>query len=116
MTDLEELLNLLAVQIDGGKAANTDLVINLDFKDRGEKATLILKNGALTNRVGYQAKSPDAAIAIDKIDFVNIVLGSSSLDELVKNGKATVKGDATALSRLVEVTGKGDKFFHIVEP
>lgn len=116
MTDLEELLDLLAVQIDGEKAANTDLVINLDFKDRGEKATLILKNGALTNRVDYQAKSPNAAISIDKIDFINIVLGNNSLEELVKNGKATVKGDATTLSKLVGVTGKADKFFNIIEP
>ena len=116
MTDLEELLDLLAVQVNGEKAAGKELVINLNFKNKDEKATLILKNGALTNRIGYQAEKATANITINKIDFINVILGNTTLDTLVKDKKATVNGAVTALSELVNVTDKPDKYFNIVEP
>lgn len=116
MTGLEELLDLLAVQINGEKAAGKELVINLFFKDKNEKASLILKNGALTNRVGHHAQKSTADITVNKIDFINIVLGNTSIEELIKNQKATVKGSVSALSELIKVTDKADKHFNIVEP
>lgn len=116
MTDLEELLDLLAVQINGEKAAGKELVINLNFKDKSEKATLILKNGALTNRVGSHSARPMSEISIDKIDFINVMLGNTTLERLTQNNKATVKGSPSALSELVGATDKSDKYFNIVEP
>lgn len=116
MTNSEELLDLLAVQISGEKATGKELTINLFFKDKNEKASLILKNSALTNRVGYQSRKATAEITIDKIDFVNVMLGNTTLDELIKDKKATVKGSVTALSDLLKVTDKPDKHFNIVEP
>ncbi len=116
MTDSEELLDLLAVQINGEKAAGKELVINLFFKDRNEKASLILKNSALTNRVGYQSRKATADITIDKMDFINVMLGNTTLDELIKDKKASVEGSITALSDLLKVSDKSDKYFNIVEP
>ena len=116
MTGLEELLDLLAVQIDGEKAAGKEMAINLNFKDRGENASLILKNGALTNRIGYQIPDATANIAIDKIDFIKVMLGEASLEVLVRENKAEIEGMVTILSDLKSVTSPADKYFNIVEP
>lgn len=116
MTGLEELLDLLAVQIDGAKAAGCEMNINLNFRDKGVKAALILKNGALTNRIGYQVPDAIADITIAKKDFVNVMLGNITLEKLIKEKKAGVKGSSTALADLLKVTGKPDKHFNIVEP
>lgn len=116
MTDEEELFDLLAVQIDGEKAAGEELVINLTFKDRNKYATLILKNGALTNRIGFKSPQATADISINKIDFINIMMGNMTLEDLVKDKKAEVKGKATVLLDLLKCTGKPDKHFNIIEP
>lgn len=116
MTGLEELLDLLAVQIDGEKAAGKEMAINLNFKDRGENASLILKNGPLTNRIGYQIPDATANIAIDKIDFIKVMLGETSLEVLVRENKAEIEGMVTILSDLKSVTSPADKYFNIVEP
>lgn len=116
MTGLEELLDLLAVQIDGEKATGKEMTINLNFKDRGENASLILKNGALTNRIGYQIPDATANIAIDKIDFIKVMLGETSLEVLVRENKAEIEGMVTILSDLKSVTSPADKYFNIVEP
>ena len=116
ITGLEDLLDFLAVQIDGEKAAGKELVVNLNFKDKNEKATLILKNGALTNRIGYEAPEATADITMNKIDFIHVMLGNTTLEQLVKDNKAGVNGSVTALSDLMSVTGKPDIHFNIVEP
>ena len=116
ITPLEDLLDFLAIQINGEKAAASNAVINLIIKDKNEKATMILSNGALTNRVGYLAQNPTAEISIDKIDLINIFLGKTTMDELVKNNKVSVKGLPTALSRLTNTMEQPDKCFNIVEP
>lgn len=116
MTGQEDLFNLLAVQINGEKAAGKEMVINLNFKDKNEYATLILKNGALTNRIGFKSPQATADISIDKIDFINVMLGNATLEYLVENKKAVVKGDVTVLSDLINVTDKPDKYFNIIEP
>ena len=42
----EMLFDLLAIQINGEKAADKDLITNIILTDTNEQATLILKNGA----------------------------------------------------------------------
>ena len=113
---LGDLLDLLAIQIDGEKAASQNFVMNLNFKDNGEKATMILKNGALTNRIGTLATNPTTEITINKIDFVKVMLKITTLEDLVKADKAMVKGIPSSLSELIKTMEKPDKCFNIVEP
>lgn len=113
---LEDLLDLLAIQIDGEKAARSNFVINLNIKDKGETATMILKNGALTNRIGSFAKKSTTYISINKIDFVRVMLKLTTLEELVKENKAVVEGVPSSLSKLIDTMEKPDKCFNIVEP
>ena len=110
------LLDFCAIQVDGMKAGDKHICINVIFKDSEEEAMLLLNNGALSHRVGYT--NPDALLnlQVTKNDFARLVLKEIRPEELVSAGKMEVRGDLDELNMLLSLLDDVDPMFNIIEP
>ena len=116
LMDVDMLLDYCAIQLSGGKASGKEAVINVEFTDSGEKASLILKNGVLNHRLGRHEKNADLSLRIAKMGFVDLFFGLAAWDELQQAGKASATGNMEALATLCGCVEPSDPKFNIVLP
>lgn len=104
------LFDFMAIQVNGEKAAGENLVININLIDLDQKATLILRNGALTSRLGILDSNPTSTISLSKTDLTKALINPSTIDQL------PIKGDKAELIKLLRVMDKSNPRFNIIEP
>lgn len=109
----EQLLDSIAVRVDGPRAWEEDLTIDLVLTDEQRRHRLTLHNGALTHRSAPQDEPPhtDAGLTLTltKPQLLGILAGK---------GLTGVKtdGDPSLLSRVFAVVTESDKSFPVVTP
>ena len=113
---VSQMIDTMAVRIDGPAAWDVELQVNLTLGDPGEHYLLRLGNGVLTHVVGRHATEADATITMPKDQFVVVMLGLVSLSDLVTSGVADVEGDLEVIDRLRALVDRGDPLFGIVTP
>ncbi|WP_328911141.1 MBL fold metallo-hydrolase [Streptomyces sp. NBC_00234] len=110
---VEQLIDSLAVRVDGPRAWDKDLVIDLDVTDLGTRHRLTLHNGALTHRAvpdSAPARTPAAlTLTLTKPQLLGLLAGSS-LDGI------TQEGDPAVFGTLLSVLSEPDTAFPIVTP
>ena len=108
---VEQVLDAVAIRVDGPKSWDEQLTIELNVSDLGETHRAVLRNGVLTHRVvaGDDATVPDLALTLAKAQLLPLLFGAG-LDGI------GVEGDAGVLARLVAVVDVGDRNFPIVTP
>lgn len=104
------LFDFMAIQINGEKADGESLILNINFTDINQKATLILRNGALTSRLGILDPNPTSTITISKTDLTKALINPQGIDQL------SIQGDKTGLIKLLSVMDKSNFQFNIIEP
>lgn len=118
LTALEtgQLLDYLAIRVNGPKADGMHRVINLKLTDTGETWRLNLENAVLTYVEGAQAADANATLSVDRRNFEALVIGRAQPDDLIKSGAIKVTGDASALLQLFATLDTFERMFEIVEP
>ncbi len=106
----------LAMRLNGPKAAEKKITLNLVFPDTKDEYVLTLENAALNHTRGQQSKAADATIEIPRKVLNDIVLGDTTLDKEIGSGKVTVRGNKESLSELMALLDKFDFWFNIVTP
>jgi alkyl sulfatase BDS1-like metallo-beta-lactamase superfamily hydrolase len=96
----ENWLDFLGISVDPKKAEGVAFVINLVTPDNGEKYLVEMSNATLTNIKGEQAKNPDLTITLNRTELDQVMMGASTLDDLVKAGKAKFEGDRKPFDQL----------------
>jgi alkyl sulfatase BDS1-like metallo-beta-lactamase superfamily hydrolase len=109
----EMLFDAIAIQVDGPKAWDERLSIDVVLTDTDERFRLRLANGVLTYSAAAQQGEADATITGTKKALPALASGSS--DAMAAAG-IEITGDSSALGRLVSVLDPGDKNFAIVTP
>ena len=112
----EMLFDLLAIQIDGNKAGSKDIVINVTLTDKGENISVILKNGALSNRPGILDKAPTLTVEGTKDAVYSMFLNPKSMEKMLADGSVKIAGDIMNLKEFFSVMEPSDPYFNIVEP
>jgi alkyl sulfatase BDS1-like metallo-beta-lactamase superfamily hydrolase len=110
----EMLFDALAVQIDGPKAWEEKIAIDVKLTDVNERYRLRLANGLLTHSKVEQRDPADATLSLPRASL-GVLAGPVDPDTLAKAG-IEVSGDASALTRLLAVLDPGDDNFAIVTP
>jgi len=111
-----QVLETLAVRIDGPRAWDTELRINL-VVGRGREHHLVrLEHGVLGHVPGRHAVDAHATVTLPDASLLAVVLGFVDLDDLVASGSASVAGDPTVFATLRELLDRGDPTFPIVTP
>jgi linear primary-alkylsulfatase len=113
---MEELLDALAIQIDGPRAWGKRMVVNWSITDSGEQYVTTLENGVLTYVAGKQAAGADATVTLARPAIDAVLLGQAKLEDQVKSGKITIGGDGAKLGELFGLLDKPNPTFAIVTP
>jgi alkyl sulfatase BDS1-like metallo-beta-lactamase superfamily hydrolase len=108
------LFDAIAIQVNGPKAWDERLSIDVVLSDVDERYRLWLRNGALTYSSADQDGDADVTLTTVKRSLPALAAGLTA-DALAKAG-IEVSGDASVLGRLGAVLEPGDKNFAIVTP
>lgn len=108
----EQIFDALAISVNGPKAWNLDLAIDISFADLRSNYRLTLRNGVLVYRKA--AADPDTAgatltLAV-KVRILTLVTGDATSPGL------EIGGDPKVLEQLVGVLDKPDPSFNIITP
>ncbi|MGF1766329.1 MBL fold metallo-hydrolase [Enterovibrio makurazakiensis] len=114
--DTELFLDYLGVRLNGMKAANVDYTINFVLPDVNETFLVELENAHLNNLKGVQSENPDMTLTINRSELNKVLMGTTSISELVKAGKANVEGNGKALTDIAGMMDSFDFWFNIIEP
>lgn len=106
----------LAVGLDGEKAADVDITIELEFPDREEQWLLEISNGVLRYHADRHASDPTIVLRIDRSDFVGVLSGTIKLPKLIRQNRATMEGGLIALVRFGGLFERASPTFEIVMP
>ncbi|UKJ63216.1 MBL fold metallo-hydrolase [Cellulosimicrobium cellulans] len=109
------LFDALAVQVDGPRAWDEDLSVDVVLTDSGDRYRLWLRNGVLSYSAAPQRGDADATLTATSTALPVLATGAATPDALAAAG-VEVAGDAGVLARLTAVLDPGDPDFAIVTP
>lgn len=112
---LDILFDYVAVHIDGVKAADVDVSVNVDFTDAGEQWHFWVARGVLNARRG---SLPDAGVSIagPKPAIIGALLQPGAAAKLAASGALTASGDVAQLDVFGGLIDSFDPSFAIVTP
>lgn len=113
---LDLFFNYLGVRLNGAKAGDTDLTLNWDFTDTGEKVLLRLSNGALSHVMGRLADDADVTITLTRDALNRFILGEASFDAQAESGEISLAPDLGPLDALLGLLDEFKLWFNIIEP
>ncbi|MGR5119874.1 alkyl/aryl-sulfatase [Vibrio astriarenae] len=109
------LLDYLAVQVVAKDADKVPFTMNIAVPDIDEKHFVEMSNGNLSNiEVSDFGQSADATLSINKTDLTKILLGETTMADLLKSGQANIEGNVEVLNKLQSVSVRFDDKFEIV--
>jgi alkyl sulfatase BDS1-like metallo-beta-lactamase superfamily hydrolase len=113
---VSQILETLAVRVDGPRAWDAALRINLVVGPGHERHLVRLERGVLGHVPGRHAADAHATVTLPDGVLLPVVLGLVELDDLVAAGTATIEGDGTVFATLRALLDRGDPAFPIVTP
>lgn len=111
---LEMFFDYLGVRLDGDKAADKSVVFNFELTDTGDKYVLGVENSAVHYSKGRSVQNPDASITTTRTAFNDVMLGTSTMENQIVAGKATLTGDPNKLAQFVSWLDTFPFWFNIV--
>ena len=106
----EQLLDAIAVSVNGPKAWDLDLSINVVFTDLEQTYRVTLRNGVLIHRRADADPHANASVSLTKGRLLALMAGDDDSPGI------DVTGDASQLASLLSVLESGDPAFDIVTP
>jgi alkyl sulfatase BDS1-like metallo-beta-lactamase superfamily hydrolase len=111
----EMLFDALAIRVDGPRAWDEKLTIDIRFTDTDEFHRLRLANGVLTHSSVERADAAELTVSCPHGALPALASGQLRADDLAGAG-VELHGDASALARLLAVLDTSDPDFAIVTP
>ncbi len=112
---LELYFDLLAVRLNGPKAAKKSIEFNFILSDTGQQAHLFLSGGALHHRMGTIKEGiPSLTLTRPALDALNT--GSSTVGALLKAGDLEIKGNPLKIKAFFDLIEEPEYWFEIVTP
>ncbi|MGP3776474.1 alkyl/aryl-sulfatase [Streptomyces sp. SDT5-1] len=109
------LFDALAIQVDGPKAWDERLSVDVQLTDVDERYRVRLTNGVLTYSSAPQKTAADVTLTSTVPALAHLAVTGLTPEGLSEAG-VQVEGDASALARLTAVLDPGDRDFAIVTP
>jgi len=111
-----QLLDAMAIRLDGQRAAEHHLRIEWAVTDPDEEHALTVRNGVLRHRPGGHGPAADARLVVDRRALDRLLLKTADLGELAESGRLRVEGDGAKLGELLGLLDEPDPGFAIVTP
>lgn len=114
---VDQLLSSLAIRVDGPRAWDEHIVIDLVLTDREQRIRLELRRGLLTHRpVDAAASDAQAVFSLSTPVLRQLLTGTAPFTALAEQGAVEVTGDAGRLAKLLSLLDSPDPAFEIVLP
>ena len=111
----DKLLDSLSVRLNGTKAGDQVIALNLAFADTGEAFAVSVENAVLHHAAGKAAQDAPT-ITLSCATLVALVLAEVTLDKALADAKVTVDGDAQVFAGFLALLDRFDFWFEIVMP
>ena len=93
----------VAIRVDSERADGMNFTMNFLTPDNGERFVVEMSGGTLTNIEGFQSGTPDVTVSIDRVQLNQVIMGNTTLEELLQSGQGSVEGDTGVLAQLSSV-------------
>ena len=113
---LREIIDAMAVRLDGEAAADSDIRLQIRFTDRVEPWLLQVRNGVLHGFPGRESEDPSATLRISEADLKLMLAGLVGAAELVGDDRLELEGNLITLVRFATLFDEFDNHFPIVTP
>ncbi|HEX4870408.1 MAG TPA: alkyl sulfatase dimerization domain-containing protein, partial [Moraxellaceae bacterium] len=113
-TGPEQFMQMFQVNLNGPKAAEKNLTLNLTFRDLKQNWVLRVENGVLHARQAPPAKEASATLALTRPLLVKVVTKQAGLTDLVGSPDLQVDGSLLDLVGFFALLDKPDLVFPIV--
>jgi alkyl sulfatase BDS1-like metallo-beta-lactamase superfamily hydrolase len=113
---VSQLLDAMAIRLDGPRAAEHHLRIDWIVTDPGEQHAITVRNGVLRHHPGSHKPAADASLAVDREALDQLLLKTADIGELAESGCLRVEGDGAKLGELLGLLDEPDPGFAIVTP
>ena len=113
---VSQLLDAMAIRLDGPRAWNRRLRIDWLVTDPDEQHALTLRNGVLSHRPGRHEPQAEAILVVERKALNELLLKTADLAELAESGRLRVEGEAEKLGELLGLLDEPDPGFAIVTP
>jgi alkyl sulfatase BDS1-like metallo-beta-lactamase superfamily hydrolase len=113
-TPIERFLEAMAANLNGPRAADSHLKINLVFTDIGESHVLHIENGVLHHRAAPPAADADATLQLTKPFFLQMLTGSAGAKDLLLSDQTKIEGSRIDLGRFFALLDKSPGTFPII--
>ena len=108
------VLDHCAVKLNGPRAAEHHLVVDLHFIDRGESYRVVIANGTLRHRPLVEAAAATVHTTIET--FINLTSELITIADAEASGALHVTGPDEPFAMFVSLLDQFDLFFPIIEP
>lgn len=113
---VKDFLDLLSIKLNGTKADQKNIVINLTVSNTNEKFVLTLENSVLHYQTGQESTNADASITLDKGTLFGLGAGAVTVDQAIGSGKLKIDGSKDSLIELLSLMDTFDPEPNIVTP
>lgn len=113
-TPIDRFLEAMAASLNGPKAGDTRLTLNLVFSDLGERYALRIANGVLHVDKGASAPDANATLTLTKAFFLRMVTGGAGAKDLLLSSDTHIEGSRLDLARFFSLIDKAPGTFPIV--
>jgi len=111
---IERFLDAMATRLNGPKAADSRLKINLVFTDLGRSHVLHIRHGVLHHRAAPPAADADATLHLTRPFFLQMLTGDAGAKELLLSEQTRIEGSPIDLARFFALLDKAPGNFPIV--
>lgn len=113
-TPIERFLEAMAASLNGPKAGDLNLGVNLVFSDLGESYVLRITHGVLHFRKAPPATDANATLTLTKAFFLRMVTGGAGAKDLLLSDQTKIDGSKLDLARFFSLIEKAPGTFPIV--
>jgi alkyl sulfatase BDS1-like metallo-beta-lactamase superfamily hydrolase len=111
-----QLLDAMAIRLDGPRAAEERLRIDWVVTDPDEEHAITVRNGVLRHRPGRHDPGAEATLVVARRALDELVLQTADIAALAESGRLRVEGDGARVGRLLQLLDEPDPGFAIVTP
>jgi alkyl sulfatase BDS1-like metallo-beta-lactamase superfamily hydrolase len=113
-TPIERFLERMSASIDGAKAGESNLKVNLVFSDLGESYVGYIENGVLHFRKAPPAADANATLTLTKAFFLQMMTGQAGAKDLLLSDQTKIDGSKIDLAKFFGMIEKAPGTFPIV--
>lgn len=113
---MENFFDYLAIKLDGLRAAEHPMSINFNLTDQKKSYLLEIKNGVLNYFPNKNSDKANLTLSITRPDLNSLIMGQTKIQDLVQEGKASLKGNVEELKTFQSLFDDFNPWFNIVEP